>query len=60
MKNFNNTIKINPNDIRVRDAAIKEMITATGGVVRVFADKKKKAKADRVGRKDKYKGRGWD
>lgn len=57
MKGF--TIKINPNDIRkgVRDEAVKEMITTTGGVNRTFADRKKALKADKVGRKAKYKGR---
>ena len=53
----NNSIKINPNEIRVRDERIKDMITANGGVARVFADKKRKTKADRVGRKSKYRGR---
>jgi hypothetical protein len=50
-----NTIKINPNDIRIRDERIKDMITSTGGVARVFVDKKKKGKSDRVGRKNKHK-----
>lgn len=48
-------IKVNPRDIKVRDEAIKDMITATGGVVRVFQDRKKASKADAVGRKAKYK-----
>ena len=50
-------IKINPNKIKVRDERIKDMITSTGGVVRVFKDKKKAKKADKVGRKRKYKNR---
>ncbi len=49
------SIKINPNDIRIRDERIKDMITATGGVVRVFRDRKRASKADKVGRKSKYK-----
>ena len=48
---------INPNLIRVRDERIKDMITATGGVVRVFADRKRGLKADKVGRNAKYKTR---
>lgn len=50
-------IHIDPAKIRkgVRDERIKDMITSTGGVVRVFEDKKKAQKADRVGRKRKYK-----
>lgn len=50
-------IKINSLDIHkgVRDEAVKAMITATGGVNRVHADKKRKAKADASGRKRKYK-----
>jgi len=59
MKN-NNTFKINPNEIKVRDERIKDMITANGGVARVFSDRKRQTKADKVGRKDKYKGRGWE
>lgn len=48
---------IDPDKIRkgVRDERIKEMITSTGGVVRVFKDKKKAKKADKVGRKKKYR-----
>jgi hypothetical protein len=49
------SIKVNPNEIKVRDERIKDMITTTGGVVRVFTDKKKAAKADKVQRKAKYK-----
>lgn len=52
-----NTIKINPNDIRVRDERIKDMIVATGNVSRVFTNRKRRQKTDRVGRKAKYKGR---
>lgn len=48
-------ITINPNKIKVRDAKIKDMITSTGGVSRVFTDKKKAKKADKVGRKEKYR-----
>lgn len=50
----NRIIKIKPNEIKVRDERIKDMITSTGGVVRVFTDKKKKSKSDKVGRKSKY------
>lgn len=52
MKN-NNTFKINPNEIKVRDERIKDMIVANGGVARVFADRKRQTKADKVGRKAK-------
>jgi hypothetical protein len=48
-------IKVNPNRIKVRDEKIKDMISTTGGVTRVFKDKKKAKKADKVGRKRKYK-----
>lgn len=48
---------INPNLLKVRDERIKDMITATGGVVRVFQDRKRKLNADKVGRKAKYKTR---
>lgn len=48
-------IKVNPNTMKVRDELIKNMITSNGGVVRVFPDKKRGKKADKVGRKDKYK-----
>lgn len=41
--------------MKVRDELIKNMITSNGGVVRVFPDKKRGKKADKVGRKDKYK-----
>jgi len=51
------TIKINPNELKVRDERIKDMITSTGGVSRTFVNRKKQAKADRTGRKAKYKGR---
>lgn len=54
------TIKINPNDIRVRDEHIKNMIASTGGTARVFTDRKKALKADRVNRKAKHKNRGWE
>ncbi len=47
------TIKIKK--LKVRDELLKRMITSTGGVVRVFADKKKSKKADKVGRKNKHK-----
>lgn len=52
------TIKIDGSKVRksVRDERIKDMITSTGGVVRVFKDKKKAKNADKVGRKAKYKG----
>lgn len=52
------TIKINPNKIKVRDENIKNMITTTGGTSRVFKDKKKENKSDKVGRKAKYKNKG--
>lgn len=48
-------IKIKLNKLKVRDEQIKAMITSTGGVVRVFADKKKAEKMDKTGRKAKYK-----
>lgn len=48
-------IKINPNKIKVRDESIKQMITSNGGVVRAFRNRKKDKKADKVGRKAKYK-----
>ena len=48
-------IIINPNKIKVRDEKIKDMISTTGGVSRVFKDKKKSEKSDKVGRKRKYK-----
>lgn len=48
-------IVINPNTIKVRDEKIKDMISTTGGVSRVFRDKKKAQKSDKVGRKKKYK-----
>lgn len=51
------SIKVNPNDIRVRDERIKDMITSTGGVSRTFTNRKKQKKADKVGRKAKYKNR---
>lgn len=50
-----NKIVINPNTIKVRDERIKDMLTTTGGVSRVFKDKKKSEKADKVGRKRKHK-----
>ena len=50
-----NKFTINPNKIKVRDTKIKDMITSTGGVTRVFKDKKKSEKSDKVGRKVKYK-----
>lgn len=50
-------IKVNPNRIKVRDEKIKDMIATPGGVTRVFKDKKKAKKADKVGRKAKYKNR---
>lgn len=56
-KKQNNSIKVNPNKIKVRDEKIKDMISTTGGVTRVFKDKKKARKADKVGRKQKYKNR---
>lgn len=50
---------IDPNKVRkgVRDERIKDMIATPGGVVRVFKDKKKSEKVDKVGRKSKYKNR---
>jgi hypothetical protein len=48
-------ITINPNRIKVRDEKIKDMIATPGGVSRVFKDRKKAKKADKVGRKSKYK-----
>jgi len=53
------SFKVDPNKVRkgVRDERIKDMITSTGGVVRVFKDKKKSDKADKVGRKTKHKNR---
>ena len=54
---MSDTIKINPNKIKVRDEKIKDMITTTGGATRVFKDKKKAQKSDKVGRKAKYKNR---
>lgn len=53
--NKDRKIVINPNKIKVRDTKIKDMITSTGGVVRVFKDKKKSEKSDKVGRKQKHK-----
>ncbi len=46
---------INPNDIKVRDLMIKKMITSTGGVVRVFDDRKREQKSDKARRKVKHK-----
>ncbi len=58
MSNKTYRIKFNPNKIKVRDESIKAMITSTGGIVRVFTDKKKALKADKTGRKTiKHKGR---
>jgi hypothetical protein len=57
MANKEYRIKVSPRDIKVRDEAVKAMITNCGGIVRVFQDKKKSAKADKVGRKAKYKAR---
>ena len=57
MKLKNMTIKINPNAIKVRDEGIKYMIATQGGVARVFDDRKRQAKADKVGRKAKYRNR---
>lgn len=59
MANKEYKIQVNPNMIRVRDEAIKAMITNVGGNHRVHADKKKAVKADVVGRKAKYKNK-WD
>lgn len=55
MAKDNKNIKLNPNKIKVRDEKIKDMISTTGGVTRVFKDKKKAKKSDKVGRKAKYK-----
>jgi hypothetical protein len=54
MKKDKNKITVNPNLLKVRDEAIKDMIATTGGVARVFPDRKRKTKADRVSRKAKY------
>ena len=54
---MSNTIKINPNKLKVRDEKIKDMITTPGGATRVFRDKKKAKQSDKVGRKAKYKNR---
>jgi hypothetical protein len=48
-------IKVNPNNIKVRDEMMKAIISATGGVVRVFEDKKKALKSDPAKRKIKHK-----
>jgi hypothetical protein len=56
MANKEYRIKVNPNRLKVRDEMVKAMITNVGGVNRVHADKKKSLKADKVGRKQKYKG----
>ena len=55
MARTNRKIVINPNKIKVRDTKIQDMISTTGGVSRVFKDKKKAIKSDKVGRKQKYK-----
>lgn len=55
MKKDNKSIKVNPNDIRVRDEGIKQMIATTGGVARIFPDRKRQVKSDKVGRKSKYR-----
>ena len=55
MKLKNMTIKVNPNDIKVRDEGIKQMIATQGGVARVFKNRKKAEKTDKVGRKAKYR-----
>lgn len=55
--NKDKKITINPNKIKVRDTKIKDMITSTGGVARVFKDKKKAKKSDKVGRKEKHKNK---
>jgi len=57
MAKDNKSIKINPNEIRVRDERIKDMIASTGGVARVFVNRKTKTKTDKVGRKAKYKNK---
>ena len=54
---MSDTIKINPNKIKVRDEKIKDMITTPGGVARVHQDKKKAQKSDKVKRKAKHKKR---
>lgn len=56
MANKEYRIKVNPNTLKGRDEAVKAMITAVGGVTRVFPDRKRQAKADKVNRKAKYKG----
>lgn len=48
-------ITINPNKIKVRDELVKNMITTTGGVARVFPDRRRSAKADKVGRHAKIR-----
>lgn len=54
---MSDTIKINPNKIKVRDERIKDMIATPGGVARVHKDKKKAQKSDKVRRKAKHKNR---
>lgn len=41
--------------LKVRDEKIKDMIATPGGITRVFKDKKKSKKADKVGRRKKHK-----
>lgn len=48
-------IKVKQGDVKVRDEAMKALITRNGGAVRVFSDRKRQSKADRTGRKAKYK-----
>lgn len=50
-----NKVKLKIRKLKVRDEKIKDMITTPGGIVRVFKDKKKAEKADKTGRKSKYK-----
>lgn len=56
MANKEYRIKVSRGDVKVRDEAMKALITRNGGAVRVFQDRKREAKADRTGRKAKYKG----
>lgn len=58
MANKEYRIVVDPAKVRagVRDEAIKALITRNGGAVRVFPDKRRQERADKVGRKAKYKG----
>ncbi len=56
MANKEYRIKVSRGDVKVRDEAMKALITRNGGAVRVFQDRKRQEKSDRTGRKAKYKG----